>query len=221
MVGMLTRGGLAVGAGVGLGWGFDKLFPNNWLAQFGENFGGKIYDATHRRENAMLALTNMGWKREQAEGIVNSLNAESSLNPHAEGDHGHAFGIGQWHADRQAEFAKMFGHSMREGTGDSAMDMLEQLRFLSSGDNGSERGAINLARAADSEAQTREVMVRQYLRPADPDAEIARASPTISQKTEIHIDGRGQDDAALVRAISFEQSRVNAAMVREFSTAVQ
>jgi hypothetical protein len=218
---LLARLVLPVAAGVGLGWGFDKLFPNNWLAQFGENMGGKIYDATHHRENALLALTNMGWKREQAEGIINSLNAESALNPHAEGDGGHAFGIAQWHEDRQAQFEKMFGHSMRAGTGDTEMDLLEQLRFLSSGDNGTERGAINLARAADSEAQTREVMVRQYLRPADPDGEIIRASPTISQETNIHIDGRGEDAAAIARAVAFEQSRVNAAIVREFSNPVQ
>lgn len=221
LLGLLGRGGLVVGAGVGLGYLIDKLAPNGPLAKLGDAIGSKIYDAAHPRELATQALTNMGWKREQAEGIVNSLNAESALNPHAEGDGGHAYGIAQWHEDRQAQFAKMFGHTMRGGTGDTQQDLQEQLRFLNSADNGTERGAINLARAAASEADTREVMVRQYLRPADPDAEIERAAPNISQKTDIHVNGSGIDAAAVARAISAEQARVNAQMIRELSVGVQ
>ena len=49
----LSSGGAAGAAGTGLlpgialGYVFDKLFPNNWLAQFGSWLGGDIYDMEH------------------------------------------------------------------------------------------------------------------------------------------------------------------------------
>ncbi|MBU9550411.1 hypothetical protein KTE50_17880 [Burkholderia multivorans] len=73
---------------------------------------------------AMASLQAMGWSKSQAAGMVANLWIESNLNPGVVGDHGAAYGIGQWHADRQADFKAWAGHDIRGST------MEEQLRFV-------------------------------------------------------------------------------------------
>jgi len=59
----------------------------------------------------------MGWSREQAIGIVANTVAESGGKGHtAVGDGGAAYGIHQWHPDRQANFRKVFGKDIRDST---------------------------------------------------------------------------------------------------------
>jgi hypothetical protein len=57
-------------------------------------------------------VSNYGWDTAQANGIVANMMAESSLDPTKVGDNGAAYGIGQWHATRQAEFQRLFHHSI-------------------------------------------------------------------------------------------------------------
>jgi hypothetical protein len=67
------------------------------------------------KTNAAVAFfQSMGWTRAQAAGIASNESAETggTFNPGAVGDGGKAYGIGQWHADRQADFAKWAGHSI-------------------------------------------------------------------------------------------------------------
>ncbi|KVS52255.1 hypothetical protein WK39_26715 [Burkholderia cepacia] len=73
---------------------------------------------------AMASLQAMGWSKAQAAGMVANLWIESKLNPGVVGDNGEAYGIGQWHADRQADFKAWSGHDIRGST------MEEQLRFV-------------------------------------------------------------------------------------------
>ncbi|RQV20667.1 hypothetical protein DF039_12590 [Burkholderia cenocepacia] len=73
---------------------------------------------------AMASLQAMGWTKAQAAGMVANLWIESNLNPNVVGDNGHAYGIGQWHEDRQADFKAWSGHDIRGSTLD------EQLRFM-------------------------------------------------------------------------------------------
>ena len=82
--------------------------------------------ATGRAEQAIRFFMSKGWSREQAAGIVGNLQAESgmNLNEQAIGDGGKAFGIAQWHPDRQANFRKVFGKDIRNSTFD------EQLAFI-------------------------------------------------------------------------------------------
>jgi hypothetical protein len=72
----------------------------------------------------MSKLQALGWTRAQAAGIAANLKQESGFNPSIPGDNGAAYGIAQWHADRQDEFKKWAGHDIR-GT---SLD--EQLQFL-------------------------------------------------------------------------------------------
>ena len=43
-----------------------------------------------------------GFSPAQAAGLLAQADAESSLNPHAVGDHDQAFGLDQWHSSRAA-----------------------------------------------------------------------------------------------------------------------
>lgn len=62
-----------------------------------------------------------GWTAEQSAGVIGNFWGESGLNPAAVGDGGQAYGIGQWHPDRQANFARVMGKPIQ---GSSVGDQL-------------------------------------------------------------------------------------------------
>lgn len=59
-------------------------------------------------------LKALGWSENQARGILTNGVAESDLNPFAVGDNGAAYGMFQWHPDRQAAYRKLFHHGMKD-----------------------------------------------------------------------------------------------------------
>ncbi|HDR9358122.1 TPA: hypothetical protein QDB44_004018 [Burkholderia vietnamiensis] len=104
-------------------------------AKAGEGWDGDPVGKQHRAvaeaatkdpktATAMASLQAMGWSKAQAAGMVANLWIESNLNPGVVGDNGAAYGIGQWHSDRQADFKAWAGHDIRGST------MEEQLRFM-------------------------------------------------------------------------------------------
>jgi hypothetical protein len=216
LLGVGLRGGAVAAAGIGLGWGFDKLFPNNWLARAGNYIGGQLFQHADRFNEAMRRLSNYGWSQEQAAGIVANLNAESGLNPLAVGDDGTSFGIAQWHdPSHKAAFRQTYGHDISEATED------EQYDFLSSDLRNSPAGA--LIRAQQNAGQVARIMALQYERPAGGVAEAERRAAdavSISQATTIHVNGTS-DPAATAKAVASEQRRVNADLTRAFRTTVQ
>jgi hypothetical protein len=58
---------------------------------------------------AVQYFQSQGFSRNAAIGMAANIARESKFNQHATGDNGKAFGIGQWHPDRQANFAKVMG----------------------------------------------------------------------------------------------------------------
>ncbi|MEB2544080.1 phage tail tip lysozyme [Burkholderia cenocepacia] len=48
-----------------------------------------------------LRMMSMGWSQAAASGIAANLWRESGFDPNAVGDNGNAFGVAQWHGDRQ------------------------------------------------------------------------------------------------------------------------
>ena len=86
--------------------------------------GNNIFRGGNDTKSAMQYFIDQGLSKNQATGLVANLYAESGLNPNITGDNGKAYGIAQWHPDRQAEFAKVFGHDIRKST------MQEQLDFI-------------------------------------------------------------------------------------------
>ena len=100
----------------------------------------------------MNYFMSKGWTREQAAGIVGNLQHESGreLNPTAYNSKERAYGIAQWHPDRQANFIKLFGHDPRQGT------FREQLEFTQWELEHTHKRAGNLlktAKSADRAAQ--------------------------------------------------------------------
>jgi hypothetical protein len=111
---------------------------------------------------AMDYFVGQGWTAAQAAGIAANLQAESGFRPDIEGDGGHAYGIAQWHADRQAGFQSLIGHAIQGSTFD------EQLRFVQHElTNGGETRAGNLLRNATSANDAGGIVSRNYERPAD------------------------------------------------------
>jgi hypothetical protein len=75
---------------------------------------------------AMSFFQSKGWSKEQAAGIVGNLQVESgkSLRTNAVGDNGQAYGIAQWHPDRQAKFQQVMGIPIRQS------NFKQQLEFV-------------------------------------------------------------------------------------------
>lgn len=114
-------------------------------------------------------LVDKGWTVEQATGIAANLQQESQFNPNAVGDGGRAYGIAQWHGDRQAEFYKKYGKQIQNA------NLQEQLDFLHyEMTEGKEKRAGDALRGATNARAAAEIVSRQYERPADRDGEAAR-----------------------------------------------
>ena len=86
--------------------------------------GNNIFRGGNDTKSSMQYFIDQGLTKNQATGLVANLYGESGLNPTAVGDNGKAYGIAQWHPDRQAEFARVFGHDIRKST------LQEQLDFV-------------------------------------------------------------------------------------------
>lgn len=88
-------------------------------------------------------LVAMGMSPQDAAGAVGNISVESAGKADAKGDGGAAYGLGQWHQDRQAKFKQMYGKDIKDSTHD------EQLKFYH--DEMEQRHQIpNGATAADS-----------------------------------------------------------------------
>lgn len=115
---------------------------------------------------AVDRLVGMGWSKAQASGLVANLWKESLLNPSAVGDNGHAYGIGQWHSDRQDAFKKLFGIDIRK----SSLD--QQLQFANYElTQGNEQGAGRRLRNATNPLDAGAIVSRYYERPANAEGE--------------------------------------------------
>jgi LysM repeat protein len=115
------------------------------------------------------------WSRAQAAGIVANLQTESGLNPGIRGDGGLAYGIGQWHPDRQAAFQRFIGRPIQGSTFE------QQLRFVQYELTHTEAGAGNRLRGAASAYDAGAIVSRYYERPADREGEAARRGQLAQQ----------------------------------------
>lgn len=148
---------------------------------------------------AMDYFKKQGWSREQSAGILGNLMAESGrdLRTNAVGDGGKAFGIAQWHPDRQAKFKEVFGKDIRQST------LEEQLAFVNWELKNTERRAGGVLSQARSGAQAAAMVDKFYERSSgahrgkrmsyaegilqtfpDSDVQVAAASTTSSATAE-------------------------------------
>lgn len=159
---MLTVAGGSVAAllySSKLNEGEDTELLNNRL----KHGGGEAVGAT------VDFFMQKGWTREQAEGLAANLEQESGFKADAEGDGGQAYGLAQWHPDRQSEFAKKYGKDIRNSTG------AEQLEFINHElTRGNEKSAGGKLKMADNSYDAAAIVSREYERPADKEGEADR-----------------------------------------------
>jgi hypothetical protein len=215
--------------GEGTDWLFNKLGIGDAVYGMATGTGGgktptdnilnRPNTTTQADKEALVGMfMRYGWSREQASGIVANLLAESGFNPNAVGDGGKAYGIAQWHPDRQAAFAKWSGKDIRSSNLD------DQVAFVNYElTNGNEAAAGRMLRASTNARQAGEVVSRYYERPLAADAEAtARGSAAvqIAQTNNITVNG-ADDPRAVGMVVSQEQQRVNADLTRNMQTAVK
>lgn len=104
-------------------------------------------------------FVSKGWTPEQASGIVGNLMVESGLKTDQTGDKGRAYGIAQWHPDRQEDFKRMYNKDIREASFE------EQLAFVDWELNNSEAGAGKKLKATKSYSDAALAVSAYYERP--------------------------------------------------------
>lgn len=115
----------------------------------------------NRSQQAMAYFMSRGWTKEQAAGIVSNLIRESNLREGVPGDGGLAYGIGQWHPDRQANFRRAMGKDIRGSS------YAEQLAFVDWELNNTEKAAGDRLRASRTARDSGGIVSRYYERPKD------------------------------------------------------
>lgn len=131
--------------------------------------GKSAAGGTKEEQAAMAYFQAQGWSREQAAGLAANIKRESAFRPDAVGDNGKAYGIAQWHPDRQAEFQKRFGKPIQGST------LEEQMAFMHYElTQGNERKAGNILRGTSSAAEAAAAVSKHYERPADREGEAAK-----------------------------------------------
>lgn len=155
-----------------------------------------------RGRKMMGYFESQGWTHAQAAGLVANLDRESAFSPNALGDKDksgnyQAYGLAQWHPDRQADFKAWSGHDIQGSTLD------EQMRFVQYElTDGKEKHAGDTLRAAPNAATAAYAVNSDYERPkdvagentirgqaADRYAAMPAPAPTGNVKVDVHIKG--------------------------------
>ncbi|NNM64052.1 MAG: hypothetical protein HKL99_05490 [Burkholderiales bacterium] len=162
-----AAGGIVAGAAtLGIGAGLLAYSPTiGQGAQRELNMRRQSLPA--RQQYVLSMLQKMGLTPIEASGLAANFTAESGLYARAVGDNGAAYGIGQWHAERQAQFAKLFGIPMQKST------LQQQLGFARWELGNTERGAQARAAKATTAQEAGSIYSRDYERPAHADREAA------------------------------------------------
>lgn len=127
-----------------------------------QQFRARVGAGSGNVDQVIDSLMAKGWTREQAAGIAANLKKESNFNPGAVGDGGKAYGIAQWHPDRQTDFARWAGKDIRGST------VEEQLAFLDyEMRQGKEKAGGAKVLAATTAAGAAAAMSKYVERPAD------------------------------------------------------
>lgn len=121
-----------------------------------ERSPGNVTDAY-----AMKYFQDRGISPNEAAALASQIHSESNGRVNAVGDNGSAYGLIQWHADRQANFKKQYGHDIHQSSAD------EQLAFIIHELMSTERGAGNRIKGAGSAEQAGELASKYYVRPKD------------------------------------------------------
>lgn len=156
---LLNGNNAAAGAALGKMLGRDVDSPEMVKKLEAYNTGPKTGTPSYMQSY----FQKRGYTPAQAAGITANILTESKGNIHASGDSGHAYGLAQWHEDRQAKFKEFAGHDIRLSTLD------EQLSFVvhEMAKKGTEERAGNELRATNNAAEAGARVSKYYERPLD------------------------------------------------------
>jgi hypothetical protein len=121
-------------------------------------YNGPGVAATGSAKETIDFFEKKGFTRAQAIGIAANIEAESKFKTNAEGDDGKAYGIAQWHPDRQAIFQRTYGKPIRESS------FQEQLEFINWEFNNNEKKAAGFIRQAQDAGQAAAYVDQYYER---------------------------------------------------------
>lgn len=121
-----------------------------------------------KQDQAVSYFESRGWTHAQAAGIVANLTQESQLSPSAVGDGGAAYGLAQWHPDRQAEFRRFTGQSIQGSS------FAQQLAFVDHELRTTEASAGARLKGASTASEAASIVSMYYERPADRAGEASR-----------------------------------------------
>ncbi len=124
--------------------------------QAGFETGGKASQA-----ELMAYYMSKGKSKDEAAALASNAWSESSGDPTSVGDHGAAYGLMQWHGDRQADFKKKYGFDIRQATWQQQADF--QMFELSS-EGKESRAGRHMARAKTA-AEMAAIESRESQRP--------------------------------------------------------
>jgi hypothetical protein len=132
-------GGMAVAGAIG--YGASQLSGGVTSGPVGKGVG-----ESGSSSEAMSFFQSKGWSKEQSAGIVGNLQTESgkNLRTDAVGDSGQAYGIAQWHPDRQRKFQEVMGIPIRQS------NFKQQLEFVQWELTNTEKRAGEMLKAASS-----------------------------------------------------------------------
>lgn len=123
-------------------------------------------DVAGRAREAMQRLMAKNYSKNAAAGIVGNLIEESGLRVNAVGDGGRAFGIAQWHPDRQNAISRKFGKSVRAMTLAEQIDAVDWEMRSGNGVTGGRNLADELNRSR-TPGEAAHLVMNKYERPAE------------------------------------------------------
>ena len=196
--GVLTAATAAAGSGLmlysaGLNKGEDKAVASTNA------------DFMTKQRGVVGEFEKNGLLRSDAIAMTANFTRESALNPRSIGDNGQAYGLGQWHPDRQAEFAKQFGHTMQE----SKDPMAEEVKFAAWELQTHYKDTWKKMKAAKGDERLEASIVSKgYERPRDTEGEAAkRAQIAQNISTVINVTGN-ESPHATANAVAAKQAEV-------------
>jgi hypothetical protein len=115
----------------------------------------------NKASQAIDFFVSKGYSADEAKAITANLQGESSFDEKAVGDGGKAYGLAQWHPDRQAQFRKLFNKDIRAAT------FQEQLEFVDWELRNTHQKALREMRKARTLGDKTGAITRHYEIPAD------------------------------------------------------
>ena len=177
---------LGAAAGLAIYKGLDGLTGGDDKEPI-KPYEGPGVAATGSAREAIDFFVGKGWTKDQAIGLAANLQVESNFRTNALGDNGRAYGIAQWHPDRQQIFQKTYNKDIRQS------DFKEQLEFVDWELNNNEKRAGAKLREAANAADAAAIIDQFYERSSG-----AHRSKRV-QLAQQYAKGEGLDAKATVK----------------------